>query len=658
MIFFTAGTLLKAQEHEQDTVKTVSLEEVIVISNGELQNQLQDKPLSSVDQHLEKSSKVNMVKRGNYAWEPAMNNMQSERLSLTIDGMQIFGACTDKMDPITSYADVSNLSAIHVNSGQQGTENGATIGGSIDLKLQKSYFDKELRSFGLDLGYETNAREKIISSEYNYSGTKYFLNTDFIFRDADNYTAGGGEEVLYSQFQKYNFSVVSGYKISPKESLVASLIYDQANDVGYPALTMDVSLARALITSISYEHKNDQNFINFWDTKIYYNTIEHIMDDTKRPDVPIHMDMPGWSDTFGFYSKGQADVKNHKLLFNWNGYYNRSLAEMTMYPNDPDENLMFMLTWPDVRTIYSGIYIEDQWKLKHGDQFKFSTRLGGQYEEIADTFGYQSLTIFYPELEESQQRFLVSFNGSYEKYFNKTNIMAGLAYGQRAPSVTEAYGFYLYNSNDNFDYIGNPYLNNESSVEINFALNFDLHEFKIGAETSFFYMNHYIIGEIDPSLSPMTIGANGVKIYTGLDHATIWNSSLKAEYLFLTNWHLSGLLGYSLGQDDEGETLPLISPLNYHAALHYKKNVFDAELSLSGAAEQTEFGAVYGETPAGSYTILNANASYNFYHGDDSFYIRVGVENMFDKDYSTYADWNDIPRMGRNFFLNFSYVLK
>ena len=170
MIFFTAGALLKAQEHEQDTVKTVSLEEVIVISNGELQNQLQDKPLSSVDQHLEKSSKVNMVKRGNYAWEPAMNNMQSERLSLTIDGMQIFGACTDKMDPITSYADVSNLSAIHVNSGQQGTENGATIGGSIDLKLQKSYFDKELRSFGFDLGYETNAGEKIISAEYNYSG--------------------------------------------------------------------------------------------------------------------------------------------------------------------------------------------------------------------------------------------------------------------------------------------------------------------------------------------------------------------------------------------------------------------------------------------------------------------------------------------------------
>lgn len=52
----------------QDTVKTVSLEEIILISRDELNNQLQEKPLSSVDEYLEKSIRVNMVKRGNYAW--------------------------------------------------------------------------------------------------------------------------------------------------------------------------------------------------------------------------------------------------------------------------------------------------------------------------------------------------------------------------------------------------------------------------------------------------------------------------------------------------------------------------------------------------------------------------------------------------------------
>ena len=44
-----------------------------------------------------------MVKRGSYAWEPLINGMATERTVITIDGMRIFGACTDKMDPITSY---------------------------------------------------------------------------------------------------------------------------------------------------------------------------------------------------------------------------------------------------------------------------------------------------------------------------------------------------------------------------------------------------------------------------------------------------------------------------------------------------------------------------------------------------------------------------
>ena len=33
--------------------------------------------------------------------------------------------------------------------------------------------------------------------------------------------------------------------------------------------------------------------IDNWETKLYFNTITHTMDDTKRPDVPIHMDMLG-----------------------------------------------------------------------------------------------------------------------------------------------------------------------------------------------------------------------------------------------------------------------------------------------------------------------------------------------------------------------------
>ena len=37
--------------------------------------------------------------------------------------------------------------------------------------------------------------------------------------------------------------------------------------------------------------------------------------------------------------------------------------------------------------------------------------------------------------------------------------------------------------------------------------------------------------------------------------------------------------------------------------------------------------------------------------------LRAGVENLFDKRYTTYADWCDIPQKGRNIYVNLSVQL-
>ncbi|MET2985245.1 TonB-copper family protein [Aureibaculum conchae] len=648
---------LTAQKTEVDSILPVKLDEVIVIGKLGLNNRKQEKPLSSIDNYLEKSNRISMIKRGNYAWEPAMNNMVSDRLSVTIDGMQIFGACTDKMDPITSYVDISNLSEVHVNSGQSGTENGATIGGGIDLKLQKSSFEKEELNVGIDLGSESNSNAQIISSEFNYADEKLMFNVDAIYRKAENYVAGGGDEVPFSQYEKFNVSTVAGVKLGKNSAITGSFIFDKANDVGYPALTMDVSLAKALIASVSFEQKNISSIVNKWETKLYYNTITHVMDDTKRPDVPIHMDMPGWSDTYGFYSKIKAAKSKHNLLFNVNGYYNKSLAEMTMYPNDPTENVMFMLTWPDVRTLYSGIYGEDKIILNENRNVKVSARAGFQNASISDDFGLNSLRIFYPDLKDNKSRFLMNFSSEYNLKFKKLEVSIGAGYGQRAPSVTEAYGFYLYNSFDNYDYIGNPYLKNEKSIELNLGAESKINQFKIGTDISFFYLTDYIIGRIAPDIDKMTIGADGVRIYENIENATIFNSNLSMVYRFTNAIKMDGSLGYNLGRDNNGDNLPLISPITYGTSITYKKNTFQTEISMNGADKQHNFSAYYGEDSTSAYTIFNANASYNFYFGGQTLYVKAGVQNLFDRNYSTYTDWKNIPRMGRNVFLNVSYVL-
>ncbi len=654
---FSMGAQEQHFETRGDTILPINLEEVIIISNytNALEHHTHHKPLSTLDEYLESSQKVNMIKRGAYAWEPVLNDMASERLSITIDGMRIFGACTDKMDPVTSYVDVSNLSEVHVSSGQQGAENGSTIGGAIDMKLEKGNFRPTGLIGSLEMGGESGNNAQIIGAEVNYSEEKLFVDTDIIYRKAENYDAGGGEEVAYSQFEKLNLSSNLGYKMDDGKRILSTFIFDEANDVGYPALTMDVSLARAFIGSVSWVQDDFVWNLSDWETKLYANTVTHIMDDSKRPDVPIRMDMPGWSDTYGFYSQAKLRGDKHQFLFKWDGFYNKSLAEMTMYPNNPDEKPMFMLTWPDVHTLNAGLYAEDAIAL-WPSTLKLSTRIAMQNSNVNDAFGLNSLRIFYPNMAKAKTRYLKSVSARLQRKFDLFNLDAGLAYGDRAPSVTEGFGFYLFNSFDNHDYIGNPDLKNEKSVEANIKLTKGNDHFKVGVEGNFFRVSDYIIGEIDPSLSVMTVGADGVKIYRNLAYADLYNVSFNSEYGFLQGFRWTGVISYHRGTDAEGGNLPFISPLAYSSSLHYAKNGFSGTLTLRGNGEQVHYNPTYGEDGTNAYAVLSLTLGNRFVFNDNSLFARIGVENIFDEYYSTYSDWKNIPRMGRNFFATVSYA--
>ncbi|MGJ5641726.1 TonB-dependent receptor plug domain-containing protein [Formosa sp. S-31] len=656
-------TSLHLSAQISETIKTQNdttvLNEIIIRGEGRLNHYKQEKSMATIDDYLEKSDRATMIKRGNYAWEPTLNNMTSERLAVTIDGMQIFGACTDKMDPVTSYVDVSNINKITVNSGQAGTEDGHSIGGGINLQLPKpKFYKKELKS-SLDTGYETNGNYFSSGLDLSYSDNRFFINADAIYRHSDNYKAGNNKEIMYSQFEKYNISLQAAYKINTNNTLDTKIIYDQANNIGYPALPMDVSLAKAIIGSASHIYTNKETLINNWETKLYFNTITHIMDDSQRPDVSIRMDMPGWSDTYGFYSKAKLNFKdNHHSLINLNGYYNRSLAEMTMYPNNPSEADMFMYTWPDIRTLYSGIFFKDHWTMSETQSLTSSVRLGFHNNRIANLTGLESLSIFYPTLQDSKSRFLTSINTKYQANTDKSSYSFSLGYGERAPSVSEGYGFFLFNSFDNYDYIGNPNLKNEKSIELNASYKRSFNRLNLNIESSWFYILDYIIGETNTELSAMTIGANGVRIYSALDYATIFNTYATAEYKFNNQFSFNAGLGYNYGIGSNDENLPLIKPFSYHGEFIYNTNKFNAALQITGNGNQNRYSSYYGETKTADYAILNLNFGHNIPLKQNRIILKYGIENLLDTYYSTYANWNNIAQQGRNFYTNISYSFK
>ena len=643
-----------AQQSQPDTIPlSFDLNEIVVTAKTGFNCNRQAKPSASVEEYLQTSEKIGMIKRGNYAWEPSINSMTTERISVTIEGMKIFHACTDRMDPVTSYVETVNLSKISLGSGFEANPNASNhIGGSFDLKLNKSGFCGDGFSAGANTGYESNGNLRVGGADISYTNPRFYINSGLFHRQSGNYSAGGGKEVQFSQYSKNNVFTNLGYVVANGKAVEGTLIYDRAADVGYPALAMDVKTAEGLITSLSYTAENPFRHFYKWETKIYGNSIIHIMDDTKRPGVAMHMDMPGKSRTAGAYSTLSGQGEKHRYSFNWDAFYNQSYAEMTMYSGNGNEMPMFMLTWGDVRTLNTGLFAVDEYRFGDSHSARLSGKLSFQRAGVASDFGYASLQGYYPEMAQHTGRLTGNMAARYMYSGDRLDVAVSAGYGSRAPSVSEAYGFFLFNTFDAYDYLGNPFLKSESSAETSLSLTGRYRSLEVKADVSYFFFRNYIIGKPDAGLYRMTIGASGVKVYQNLPHASVLNTGLSLKYRFPDSFTLSGKLLYARGKDDENGNLPLISPVSYNLSLTFRNARFTAEAGIAGAARQTHFSPEYGENETKQYLIANLSAGYGFKTGKVIFNLKSGVENLFDTYYSTYSDWNNIPRRGRSIFVN------
>ena len=637
------------------TEKAQNLDEVVIVSEtGRGRKRSAKGQVASIDEHLGELKNVNLVRRGSYAWEPVVNNMQTERLSTTIDGMKIFYACTDKMDPVTSYVESGNLQSISLNSGLDGNPQATgNIGGSLDLKLRKAGFDNDAFHASASVGHEWNGHVQVYGADAALSSHRTYLNAGAFFRHADNYKVGGGDELQFSQFQKVNVFTNAGLRLAEKDMLEATFIFDRATDVGYPALNMDVAKAEGLITSLSYKHLFRKAS---WETKAYYNHITHEMDDTKRPDVAIHMDMPGKSWTAGVYSLLTTSLKQHDLALNYDLYYNRLFADMTMYPGGAAP--MYMVTWPDVGTLNTGVALTDNVRIARNQSLRLSAKVAWQQQRLNNEEGYHALKVFFPGMTDAYHQTTGRIAANYNfLIFKFLNCSIGAGWGSRAPTVTEAYGYYLNNTFDQYDYIGNPRLKNESAIEVNGSYQLSILNFQLSTDINAFFFSNYIIGQFEDRLSAMTVGAEGVKVYGNIDHATIANTSLTAEWRPVSGLRWSAKGTYSVGRDDEGDPLPLIAPFTYQSRLSYATGPLSLQAEVKGHTRQAKYGKKYGETETAAWTIVNLSANYQFSIKQYQLALRAGVENLFDKYYATYADWCHIPQKGRNIYVNLSFEI-
>ncbi|WP_449332760.1 TonB-dependent receptor [Sphingobacterium kyonggiense] len=650
-----------AQEHKHnDTLKNIQIEEVLVTSqvgiNKRLEQEQRASKQANIDQVLDRIAGVQMIRRGNYAWEPTIRSLNAAQINLSIDGMAIFGACTDRMDPVSSYIEPSNLQQINVNLGPGFSNYGSAIGGGIDFKLANPKLTESAKLNGLlGTGYETNSQAFQTLASLQYSTARYGLLINGIFRKAQNYRAAKQAEIANSQFQKWNASAAFKYKINSKNEIQAQYLADYGQDIGYPALTMDVSFANANIASITHVYQPTVEGMDFIKSKVYFNHIDHAMDDTKRPaeTVPMHMDMPGVSWTAGFYSESGKSIGKHKLQARVSAYVNRLTANMTMYPETGSP--MFMFTLPDVQRGYVSLDVSD--RILSSD--KWAIDLLGNYSfSHSDLYSQAGKDQLSGMKEGSLTRSNHLGNAAVTTHFQANenwHLMAKVGFANRSASLQEYYGFYLFNRLDNYDYLGNVDLKTEKALQSSLGMTFKKDIWQIEANGFHYYFRDYIAGLINPDYGLMTIGASGVKQYQNLEHAALFGGEVSFRVKPLSYLELISTLAYTEGKDHDGNALPLIAPLTNNNSLLLNYKGWNAQLDLSYFAAQNKVSpAVYGDSKTPSATLLHAGIRKQFAWKQQRITSSFRVENILDRYYYRHQDIMKIARPGRNFIAQVS----
>ncbi|MDH5608971.1 MAG: TonB-dependent receptor [Cyclobacteriaceae bacterium] len=643
---------LDSVERENFIAREILLDELLFHQKGSgITPGANGSQASPTDQFLHGLSGMHMMRRGSFANEPVLRGLNSDRYIISVDGMRIFGACTDKMDPVSSYIETNNLRSMDVGFGAEDSNQGISTGGNVNFKLKKPVFNADqpvMASLGGRFSSVSGGFDQL--ADINYSQGKLAFRASGVHRKAGNYTDGNRQEVRFSQYEKVNYAVSLAYRIGKDQMLMVDFLGDHAWDVGYPALPMDVAYAKANVVGLTYILPEFGKLTNS-EVKVYHNFIDHAMDDTRRDSVAMHMDMPGQTRTSGAYLSAQIAAGKGSIRMKSDVFTNFSHAEMTMYANEPGGAPMYMLTWPDVQRQVGGTGLEYTQEGKNG-----SVRVGmrGEYSgtKIKSDAGERQLSVFGKTGLQNRARWLGSFHASYDRKASESSILIfKAAYGERLPSVSEQFGYYLFNRMDGYDYLGDPDLKKEKNLHLEAAYRTDNGAIRWKGAAFFYYFNDYIMGRYHPEWQAMTPGARGIKMYENTPTALMTGGEMDFDMDLTQNAVLFVAAKYVFGQDYSGMPLPQMPPLKLNVALDMSIAGIQVLPEWEGATAQRRISSRFNEPVTPSYQVVNIRLSRTFRKDPLRYTFSTGVENVTQTVYREHIDISDILRPGRNFYL-------
>jgi iron complex outermembrane receptor protein len=232
---------------------------------------------------------MSKVRKGGAASDVVLRGYQGENLNVLVDGVKVYGACPNNMDPPLFHTDLSEVERVEIGKGPFDMKNAGSLGGVVNL-VTRQPGPGLFVSPSFTLGSFGFVHPSVTISQ---SGKNAAIQGGISYRESEPYADGDGNRFTKTANYRPGMEDTDAFRIgsawlrgdwtlSDAHRFQLALSRQEADHVLYPYLLMDAVYDDTSRLNLSYEYVLEANVLRSLRAQAYTTRVEHWMTDEWR----------------------------------------------------------------------------------------------------------------------------------------------------------------------------------------------------------------------------------------------------------------------------------------------------------------------------------------------------------------------------------------
>ncbi|QCU89823.1 TonB-dependent receptor domain-containing protein [Thiomicrorhabdus sediminis] len=580
---------------------------------------------------------IEASRMGGHGVDLFIRGQSASQLNVILDGAKIEGACPNRMDPPTSYAELSSFDNITVVKGVESVLYGSGgTGGTVLLERSTPTFSDDKAYQGkIEMGTGSNGLKRELNGEIAAGGNDGYIVLQASQKAADNYFDGDGNEIE-SSYDTNQARIDVGLTPSDQHELKLSYENSRTDNALYEGASMNSPLSDGDTTRLSYNGYKLNNSIDEVEADIYLSHVDHIM---------VGKTNPAMVNTTEATTRG-AKLQLTSVAGQTQFDYGLQLEGIDKFSDLTNAGVSQWYMWPGVESETRAVFAEAKHALNATQKVTFGLRYenANSKANLANVAAgamsavqlYNNAYNTYSGATENDQTYLNSVLRLNNKHDSGYQSYIGLSQTYRAGDATEL--FIAKGSMGNTkSWVGNPDLKPEQHNQLDIGISRFLTNYSWSVSAYYDSVNDYILRDLGTEQADYNFTGESTGYFN--KDATLYGIETSANWQANQNLNIEANISFTRGSNDtDNRNLSNIAPVNGSVSATYSKAKWNAGMRWTFAADQTEVNELYNELETAGWNTLDLFANYQI---NKRVSLSAGVDNLFDHAYENYLNRTD-----------------